>query len=142
MKSNDSKKATIKTKANPGYLATRALEAEKQAEVARKLARLAKAKFKDARKAFKQAKKFAKLARREAKAAAKALKTRLNQPRKPARKKPATPPKPAKAAAQRIAAPAPVVRPRRKPMGPLVPVPSIGGGKEPASGTGPTIAQA
>jgi hypothetical protein len=51
-------------------LIARAVEAEKEADAARKLARLAKAKHRAARKAFKKAKERAKQARKDAKVAA------------------------------------------------------------------------
>ena len=111
MKSNASKKTNSRSKEGAGYLAARAAEAEKQADVARKLARLAKTKFKDARKAFKQAKKFAKLARKEAKAAAKALKQKTKPPARKVAKKKAPMGKPGNSSAQRIAAA--VASPRR-----------------------------
>lgn len=106
MKSIAKKKAG-NTKESAAYLAARAAEAEKQSEVARRLARLAKGRFKEARKAFKQAKKFAKQARKEAKAAAKALKEQIKRGRKAPRKKPA------KTVVDKMA-PARVATPKRK----------------------------
>jgi hypothetical protein len=87
MKSSNSSKGGRQSKKGAAYLAARAAEADKQADVARGLARLAKAKFKDARKAFKQAKKFAKQARKEAKTAASTLKKQIKRARRISGKK-------------------------------------------------------
>ena len=118
MKSNNSKQKNRQTKAGPAYLAARAAEAEKQADVARELARFAKAKYKDARKAYKQARKFAKQTRKEAKAAAKALKARRTRVRK-APKKRALTPAASKPVPRRVAVPTPPKPAKR--TKPLVP---------------------
>jgi len=74
MKNNGSKKANGETTpADIRLLASKADDAQRQAETARERARLAKTKLKKARKAFKAAKKLAKRARKEAKAATKGL---------------------------------------------------------------------
>lgn len=142
MKSKDSKKSNAWPKETAGYLAARAAEAEKQADVARKLARLAKAKYKDARKAYKQTKKFAKLARKEAKAAAKALKQKTKPAARKRAKKGGMAGKPNKPSPQRLAAAAASPRPVKRPKTLTPPSAHVNQGTPPSAPGGPNIAQA
>ena len=107
MKSRHVKKSSNSRKQEVAILAAKAIEADKQAETARKVARLAKTRYKEARKAHKHAKKVAKQARKNAKAAAKALRNQVtrNQSKRAtkARKKPAAAVAPLKPALRHVA---------------------------------------